>query len=401
MGLFCVNFHFRTTDDKALSQALNRRGVSRYRVVPAQSGWTALYEEQASEQDDRRIRELGGGLSDDLRVPAIAFLVHDSDIACYWLFDNGQLLDEYNSDPGYFDSDTDGPPSPAGARTDILLRYCRPGVRKDELAALLGEDHVRATTFAEDVIRRLAGALGIDRNLAIADYRHLPGEDGPGGFDDEDEDDDGGPSGAPMKAGLVERLAKHFGFAPSNAAADPQATALAQAAARGDTDEVDRLLVAGVAVNAETPVPIPGGNFTAGMAQFFPGGLPQIAMTPLLAAVSNKHRSTAARLLDGGADPNLVHPRFGTAVHAAAGAGDVELLRLLIDRGGDVNARNAQGQTPLQVVAVSRAGMERLAEVQATMKSMGMHLPSQLANVSPPAEGWDACERLLKEQAGR
>src|SRR5207253_8734698 len=139
------------------------RGVSRYRVVPAKSGWTSLYEEQASEQDDRRIRDLAGGLSADLHVPAIAFMVHDSDIACYWLFDNGQLLDEYNSDPGYFDSDADGPPSPSGGRTEVLLRYCQPGLRPAELAAILAQQTVRATTLAEDGIRRLARAPGIDR----------------------------------------------------------------------------------------------------------------------------------------------------------------------------------------------------------------------------------------------
>jgi hypothetical protein len=51
-------------------------------------------------------------------------MVHGSDIACYWLFDNGQILDEFNSDPGYFDADADGPPSPAGGRPDVLSRYC-------------------------------------------------------------------------------------------------------------------------------------------------------------------------------------------------------------------------------------------------------------------------------------
>src|SRR5262249_3200803 len=147
MGLFCVNFHFRTTDDRTLTEALSRRGITRDRVVPAKSGWTSLYEEQASEQDDRRIRDLGSGLSEDLHVAAIAFLVHDSDIACYWLFDKGQLLDEYNSDPDYF-ADSDGPPSPSGGRPDVLLRYCRPGVRQDELATILAEETVQATTFA-------------------------------------------------------------------------------------------------------------------------------------------------------------------------------------------------------------------------------------------------------------
>jgi hypothetical protein len=403
MGLFCVNFHFRTTDDRALSEALNRRGVTRYRVVPAKNGWTALYEERASEQDDTRIRDLAGGVSGDLHVAAIAFLVHDSDIACYWLFDNGQLLDEYNSDPDYF-GDSDGPPSPSGGRPEVLLRYCRPGVRQDDLAAILAQETVRATTFAERLIERLAKALGIDRNLAIADYRDGANDGGPGrmdGSDDDSDDDDGSPSGSPLRAGLMERLAKHFGFDLGGAPADPRVTALVQAAARGETGEIDRLLADGVPIEAEAPAPLPGGELMAGLAQFFPGGAPQIAMTPLLAAIVNKQRPAAERLLEGGADPNRVHPRHGTPVHAATGAGDAELLKVLIDHGGDVSARNAQGQTPLQLLAASRTGHERLVQMQATMKSMGMNLPQQMSNLSLSLEGWDACERLLKEHGAR
>jgi hypothetical protein len=398
MGLFCVNFHFKTTDDWALSEALARRGISRHRVVPAKSGWTSLYEEQASEQDDRRIRDIASGLSKDLHVPAIAFMVHDSDIACYWLFEDGQLLDEYNSDPGYFESDTDGPPSPSGGQTDVLLRYCRPGVQQDELAAMLSQENVRSITFAEDVIRRLAKALGIDRRLATADYRDVASDDGPGGMGgrDDDDDDDGGPGVLPMQAGLMEQLAKRFGFEPGSTSADPQMTALVQAAARGDTDEIDRLLAEGVAIDGEAPAPLPAGKLIQRMAQFFPGGVPQIPMTPLLAAVVNKQQPAAERLLSGGADPNLVHSRYGTSVHVATGAGDVELLQLFIKHGVDVNACNAQGQTPLQMLAASREGLDRLAQMQATMKSMGMKLPGQMSNVSLPIEGWDACERLLK-----
>jgi hypothetical protein len=196
-------------------------------------------------------------------------------------------------------------------------------------------------------------------------------------------------------------LAQRFGFDVGGAPADPQGRALVQAAARGDTDEIVRLLGDGVAIDAEAPIPLPGGKLTAGLGQLFPGGVPQIVMTPLLAAVVNKQRPAAARLLDGGADPNRVHPRWGTAVHAATGAGDVELLQLLLDRGGDVNARNAQGQTPLQLLAASRTGMDRLAQMQAAWKSMGVELPRRMPKVSLPVEGWEACERLLKARGGR
>lgn len=399
MGLFCVNFQFRTTDAKVLSDALTRRGIRQFRVVPGKGGWTALYEEEASQQDDGRIRHLAGGLSGDLHLPAVAFLVHDSDIACYWLFDNGELLDEYNSDPGYFDGD-DERAAPSGGRADVLLRYCRTGVKQKDLEKTLSEKSVRATTFAEDVIRRLAKALGIDGNLATADYRDMAGGGVPGGPDDEDDDDfeDGGAGGTALHAGLVERLAKQFGLHTGESAADPQVTALVQAAAHGDTNEIDRLLAAGADVNGQAPAPVGGASSVPGLAQMFPGGVPQIVMTPLHAAVGNKQRAAAERLLAAGANPNLVHAQYGTPVHAAAAGGDAELLQLLIERGGDVNARNAQGLTPLQAVTANRTAMDRLVQMKKQLKAAGMNLPKGLANLTLPTEGWDACERLLKER---
>jgi Ankyrin repeats (many copies) len=406
MGLFCVNLHFRTRDDKALSASLNRRGVSGYRVLPARGEWASLYEERASEQDFERIRELAGGLSEDLGVAAIAFLVHDSDVACYWLFDGGRLLDEYNSCPNYFDADAtaEEPPRPAGGRPDVLLPYCRTGVRQDELAAILAGEAV----FAESVIEQLVDALGIDPGRALADYRHLGEREGPDGTDGPDDEGDGGDLGGPnalsSRPGLAGRLADMLGAEPRGTAADPQGTALVAAAAADDTDQIDRLLAEGVAIDVQAPAPLPGAQPMPGLGQLVPGGVPKIAMTPLLAAVINKRRRATERLLDRGADPKRVHPLVGTPVHAAAAAGDVELLQLLLDRGGDVGARNAQGQTPLQLVAACRATRERLAQAQALMKSMGMKLPGlidQLSNVTLPTEGWDACERLLKARMAR
>jgi hypothetical protein len=110
-------------------------------------------------------------------------------------------------------------------------------------------------------------------------------------------------------------------------------------------------------------------------------------------------------LLQAGADPNSLHPLFGTPVHVATGAGDVELLELLIEYGGNASARNAQGQTPLEVVAAGRATRERLAQAQELMQAMGVKVPGVTAQlpieklmseVQLPTEGWDACEQLLK-----
>ena len=69
-----------------------------------------------------------------------------------------------------------------------------------------------------------------------------------------------------------------------------------------------------------------------------------------------------------------------------------------------MNAPNARAQTPLEIVAASRATLDSLAQAQTLMKSMGMNVPGpadQLSDVALPTEGWDACERLLKARGAR
>jgi hypothetical protein len=92
------------------------------------------------------------------RLVADITVVYDSDIACYWLFDNGQLLDEYNTCPDCFDADAEGkePPRASGGQPDVLMRHCRADVQQGELTVLLAEE----TLFAESTIERLTEAMG-------------------------------------------------------------------------------------------------------------------------------------------------------------------------------------------------------------------------------------------------
>jgi ankyrin repeat protein len=117
-------------------------------------------------------------------------------------------------------------------------------------------------------------------------------------------------------------------------------------------------------------------------------------MTALFAAVSHGQRAAVVRLLDAGADVNRVNAMFGAAVHTAAGAGDATMLELLLDRGGDASVPNAQGQTPLAVIAASRASIARLAQAQELVRSLGGAMPA----FAFPTAGWDACAALLKKR---
>ena len=176
-------------------------------MLPARNGWTTLYEELASQQDEDRIRELAGNLTKDLHVAAIAFMVHDSDIACYWLYDDGTSLDEFNSCPDYFDGSGDKPSGPSGGQTSVLLPFCQPGITEEDLQEILQGENV----FAESVVEGLAAALGIEQGRALADYRDGSSEAGDDDeTDDGSNDDDGGsgPGAAPAAMGMMARLAK-------------------------------------------------------------------------------------------------------------------------------------------------------------------------------------------------
>ena len=105
--------------------------------------------------------------------------------------------------------------------------------------------------------------------------------------------------------------------------------ALARAAANGDADEVLRL------VRQENADP----NAVS------PGGLPLVAWPVLQGSVDG-----VSALLDNGADPDREVPAAGRAIVWAAKAPDPRLLQAFLDHGGDVDGRNADGE-PLALVA--------------------------------------------------
>ena len=76
-------------------------------------------------------------------------------------------------------------------------------------------------------------------------------------------------------------------------------------------------------------------------------------VTPLVLASQNGSEAMVTRLLAAGAEPNLGKPF--SSVMVAARTGNVNVVKALLDKGGDVNAREAdQGQTALMWAAVEK-----------------------------------------------
>ena len=110
-----------------------------------------------------------------------------------------------------------------------------------------------------------------------------------------------------------------FELGPGPFFSDPQVLALVEAVDREDLPEIDRLVAAGVDVNADGP------HFKAP---------DRLHMTPLLWAINHKEKAAFKRLLEHGADPSQTVVGFGRCsvmVHAAVDD-DPDWLRMILER---------------------------------------------------------------------
>src|SRR4051794_11505067 len=81
---------------------------------------------------------------------------------------------------------------------------------------------------------------------------------------------------------------------------------------------------------------------------------------PLIDAVKASNYARVSALLDDGADVHERGEHGWPALNFAAGRGDREMVRLLIDRGADVFLTGADGRTPYKIaIAAAHADVAR------------------------------------------
>ena len=130
-------------------------------ISPTVNGFTLVADEESESLDSKRILAVSTEVSKTLRCPALLIQQFKGDVLCYSLFDNGTLVDDYNSEPDYYDFEAKHVP-PRGPQGGDAERLCtllsRTGARERVDHILHRQD---PTLDAHQRYRELADALGI------------------------------------------------------------------------------------------------------------------------------------------------------------------------------------------------------------------------------------------------
>ncbi len=181
MGNFYTNFTLGGVDQLAAAKELAGRSCL---VTPAVNNSVVVFDSASEKQDQREIASLAEMLSQRLKCAVLAVLNHDDDILWYQLYSKGQLEDEYNSTPGYFDASQVTAPSGGDAKK-LCAAFGSGNVAKVEhiLSSSL-EDGEYAFAFQRH--EALVHALGISPYGVGLGYGYLEDGDMPDGLSSAD-----------------------------------------------------------------------------------------------------------------------------------------------------------------------------------------------------------------------
>lgn len=401
MGAFVVNFHVQSSSKQQVTDRLREIGVEGAWISGPNGRWISFWDSLASRQDSMRIQQIAQPISQQFDAPVIAFLNHDSDFICYWLYDQGQLLDEYNSCPGYFDGDTSQEETLA-ADCEVLKKYCGAATTSEELEEILriwtqteGLQGIGCSyVFAEDRLAALAPYLEIKPDLLYTDYGDIGRDVQPHEIDAE-WIGHGKPSDHP---GIFDiELSGEASGEESREAWDAEeegpftipAAPMHQAAIRGDIATLKRLIAEGADINeinriyVVTPLAAAAHAVSPdvlrklvelGADVQLRGPTPESA-SPLHFAVTAGNVENARTLIELGANVHEVHPHAGSLLAVAIMHILPEMVKLLVELGADPNQSGPNGMSPLQMVKAQQKGIESVVKMRT---EAGLDMPPVL-----------------------
>src|SRR5215208_142239 len=107
MGNFYTNVTLRASDQPSVVQYLTERRRNAF-VSPPEGSALVVFDSACEAQDYTVLRDLAIDLSKRFGCAAFAVMNHDDDVLLYTLVERGRVIDEYNSNPDYFDEERSG-----------------------------------------------------------------------------------------------------------------------------------------------------------------------------------------------------------------------------------------------------------------------------------------------------
>ena len=167
MGNFYANIALRTDDIEAVADALAT--LRRDAWIATDAGVTVVFDRKCDEQDIAALEGLSVELARRLRCAAIGVCNHDDDALLLLSIDEGNIVDRYESTPGYF---TGARRAPAGGNAEWLsARFGSPN-RVNVIADALRAPH-SAFVVEIDRHRLLQESLGLPASLSFLGYHYV------------------------------------------------------------------------------------------------------------------------------------------------------------------------------------------------------------------------------------
>jgi hypothetical protein len=162
MGASSTNLQVKSDKQEEVITHLKSIIKSRAYVSTPNNGWIAIYDETSDRCLDEAY-QIAEKLSLSLLTTVFVFSVYDSDIYFYAFYENGVLLDEYNSDPEYFDGfgrfETSLEESlRLKGSPPLIIKYCRDGTTLEYIKNILYEEYI----LADELPAKFAELLGIN-----------------------------------------------------------------------------------------------------------------------------------------------------------------------------------------------------------------------------------------------
>lgn len=168
-------------NQKEIAAALRNRDAV---ISPTINDFSLIADKEFEGGDVQAIRLMAERLSKELKCPAMAVMEFDDDVLWYQLVQDGAIVDEYNSEPDYFDFEGKHDP-PRGPQGGSASKVCEAFQRPDKSSRVEAVLRLRDLTLsAPERHRQLSEILGMPGFSVGFDYAAIQDGELPDGLNE-------------------------------------------------------------------------------------------------------------------------------------------------------------------------------------------------------------------------